>query len=89
MTLQSDALRRGLVVLAAAFIAVAASWVVVAVAQSLKRSDVTWPRVLWVIVSAEIVLGVYKWGVGQWSRYTPPPESQLAGTAVEESIPPR
>ncbi len=29
-------------------------------------------HVLWVTLTGEIVFAIYKWGVGGWSRYTPP-----------------
>jgi hypothetical protein len=45
-------------------------------------------QVAWVTLSAEIVMAVYKWGVGGWSRYTPPDRSQLssAGTPVATTL---
>lgn len=33
---------------------------------------------LWVTLALEIVFAIYKWGVGDWSRYTPPPPPTTA-----------
>jgi nitrate/nitrite transporter NarK len=39
--------------------------------------QLTRSRAVWMAATAEIVFAVYKWGVGSWSRYEPPPASTL------------
>lgn len=74
-------LRRAVIVAAGAAVALLTTLIVPRLTESFGYSQVTWQRALWTILSFEIVFAVYKWGVGGWSRYTPPPESTLRTVA--------
>ncbi|HEY7169728.1 MAG TPA: hypothetical protein VH417_02715 [Vicinamibacterales bacterium] len=43
-------------------------------------------QVAWVTLSVEIVAAVYKWGVGGWSRYTPPAPSPSSSAGTPEDV---
>ena len=79
----SAVVRRVIVVAVAAAAALLFAWIVGA---WLDLWSFGWNRALWIAVSAEIVFAVYKWGVGSWSRYTPPDESEMIGRR-EPSLP--
>src|SRR4051794_1215499 len=68
--------RRTLIVAAAILIVVAAFVAAVLVDRLGARIDPF--QVAWATLSVEIVAAVYKWGVGGWSRYTPPVPSRLS-----------
>jgi len=70
-------LRRVVIVLIGAAAALLTTLIVPPLSKSLGYQQVTWQRALWTMLSFEMVFAVYKWGVGSWSRYTPPPQSTL------------
>jgi len=70
--------RRRSVIVAAAILIVLAAFVAAAVADRLG-APIDPFQVAWLTLSIEIVAAVYKWGVGGWSRYTPPDPSHLTG----------
>ena len=70
--------RRRSVIVAAGLLIVLAAFVAAFVADRLG-AQIDPYQVAWVTLSIEIVGAVYKWGVGGWSRYTPPDQSHLAG----------
>jgi hypothetical protein len=41
-------------------------------------------QVAWLTLSIEIVAAIYKWGVGGWSRYTPPDPSHLSSAGAAD-----
>jgi hypothetical protein len=85
--------RRRSVIVAAAMLIVLAAFIAAAAAARLG-APIDPFQVAWVTLSIEIVAAVYKWGVGGWSRYTPPDQSHLSGaelpfeTAVPAAAPP-
>jgi len=80
--------RRRLLIVAAALFIVLVAFVAAAVANRLGAHNDPF-QVAWVTLSVEIVAAVYKWGVGGWSRYTPPDRSHLsgAGSPRETALP--
>jgi hypothetical protein len=70
--------RRRSVIVAAALVIVLAAFIAALVVDRLG-APIDPFQVAWVTLSIEIVGAVYKWGVGGWSRYTPPDQSHLAG----------
>jgi hypothetical protein len=43
-------------------------------------------QVAWATLSVEIVAAVYKWGVGGWSRYTPPEPSHRSSAEMPDGV---
>jgi len=80
--------RRRSVVVAGAILIVLAAFIVAVIVARLG-APVDPFQVAWVTLSIEIVAAVYKWGVGGWSRYTPPDRSHLtdAGTPRDTTLP--
>jgi hypothetical protein len=85
--------RRRTAIVAAAILIVVVAFAAAALADRLG-APVDPFQVAWVTLSVEIIAAIYKWGVGGWSRYTPPDRSHLssaeppAATTLSASAPP-
>jgi len=73
--------RRRFAIVAVAILIVLAAFITARVAARLG-AEIDPFQVAWVALSIEIVVAVYKWGVGGWSRYTPPERSHLTSAQL-------